>query len=61
METGQFVLDDCMKTSNVSNVIFVTILLLNTEALEFTMNVFMKISSNSSVIFAKRALDSKVP
>jgi uncharacterized Zn-finger protein len=49
-----------MKISNLSNVIYVTILLLNIEALEFTLNVFMKISSNTSVIFAKRALDRKV-
>jgi hypothetical protein len=49
-----------MKTSNLSNVIFEIFLLLNIEALKFTLNVSIKISSNTNVTFAKRHLAQKL-
>jgi hypothetical protein len=45
-----------MKTTNLSNVIFVIFLLINIAALEFTLNVSMKNSNNINASFVKRAL-----
>jgi hypothetical protein len=49
-----------MKTRSSLNAICVNTQLSYMQTLESTLNVFMKISSNTSVIFAKRALVIKV-
>jgi hypothetical protein len=49
-----------MITRSSLNVICVNTQLSYMQALESTLNVFMKISSNINVIFAKRALVRKI-
>jgi hypothetical protein len=45
-----------MTTKSASNVIYVIIQLSDRRTLKHTLNVFMKISSNTNVKFVKRAL-----
>jgi hypothetical protein len=57
---SKLTLQEFMKTRRPSNVICVIIQLAYTMTLEDTLNVFMKISNHTNVIFAKRSLDGRL-